>query len=674
MRPSRIAIAALAVIGMAAASFAIAAPAEAATTVRLTKTLSGSGAWTIPSSATNIVVTLSSAEGADFGGAGGSGESARYALADSAAGSALAYTVGTVGSGNLPRPDGHITGAGGGASAIAIGAAVLAVVGGGGGGAGDGFNGPAAGGVGGVATMPGVAVGGDGQSLVGFTAAGQGGQVSGGGLTPRAASYFGSSAYGGSDGQNGPASVSGGVITLAMGGFSGYLGGDGGSGYTGGAGGTCDYEGGNFDDGAGGGGSGYLASTGISYVGGSAGLHTGAGSLVITYDVPQLVVSSNAAVGGHVGQSYSWSPENVSSGTSPYGYALEAGSTLPAGLALSAADGSISGTPTASGTSSFSVMVMDANGQTASLPLQIAIGTLTVTAPAQAEIGGALTLSGSGYDVGSYDVELDGATPTIGMATAAASGVLTFAGTVPAGATPGAHTIGVYRGGILVATASVTLVTGLIVNATTAPSAFQGQDFSWTPVAVTGGTAPVTYAIQGPLPAGLIWDAATDTVSGSPTATTTVPTAFSITVTDASATPQSQTVALTLSVGALSITAPASAVVGTTITVTGAGFEEGDYTVELHSSPVVLGTVHVDATHTLSFTGTVPSGVDPGVHQLQVLRASVLVSTASITIAAAPAVVASTGVDTGPGMLLALLLIAAGLVVAVTRRLRRSRV
>jgi hypothetical protein len=684
VKTSRIAIAALAIVGMSAASLAIVAPAEAVTTVHLTKSLTGFGTWPIPSTATNIVATLSSAQGTKYGGAGGSGGSAGYALANSAAGSTLSYLVGTLDSGNLPRPIPiypnttiYPTGGGGGGTAIAIGATVLAVVGGGGGGAGSVVGSNTAGGAGGVATSPGVAVGGDGESIPGFTAAGQGGQAAGGGVTPPTAHYAGSAVYAGSNGENGPAWVSGGVITLAKGGYGPYLGGAGGSGYTGGAGGTDDVNrSGVYDRGAGGGGSGYLASSGISYVGGSSASHAGAGSLVITYDAPQLQVVSKALVGGDAGQSYTWSPATITTGSAPYGYALASGSTLPAGLTLSPTAGSISGTPAATGTKSFSVVVTDATDQTASLPLQITIGTLTVTAPSQVKIGGVLTLSGSGYDAGSYDVKLDGATSPVGTASADALGALTFTGTVPIGSTSGTHSIGVYRGGILVASASVRLVASLVANATAAPSAYQGQDFSWTPLATTGGTLPLTYAIDGPLPAGLFWNAATGSISGIPTAETALSTAFSVDVTDASPTPQSQTVAFTLGVGALSFTAPASAVIGTTITLTGAGFQEGDYSVELHSSPVVLGTVHVDATHTLSFTGTIPAGFDPGVHQLQVLHGGVLVSTSTITIAAAPvkvAVIASTGFDAGPALLLALLLVTAGLVVTATGRLRRRR-
>jgi hypothetical protein len=56
---------------------------------------------------------------------------------------------------------------------------------------------------------------------------------------------------------------------------------------------------------------------------------------------------------------------SASGGASPYCYAVTAGS-LPAGLVLAAATGAISGTPTAAGTSVFTIGVTDANGCTGS--------------------------------------------------------------------------------------------------------------------------------------------------------------------------------------------------------------------------------------------------------------------------------------------------------------------
>jgi hypothetical protein len=61
-------------------------------------------------------------------------------------------------------------------------------------------------------------------------------------------------------------------------------------------------------------------------------------------------------------------------GTQPYTWSILSG-ILPAGLTLNASTGMITGTPTASGTSSFTAKVQDAISQTATAPLSITIGT-----------------------------------------------------------------------------------------------------------------------------------------------------------------------------------------------------------------------------------------------------------------------------------------------------------
>jgi hypothetical protein len=60
-------------------------------------------------------------------------------------------------------------------------------------------------------------------------------------------------------------------------------------------------------------------------------------------------------------------------GTQPYTWSILSG-ILPAGLTLNASTGTITGTPTASGTSSFTAKVQDAISQTATAPLSITIG------------------------------------------------------------------------------------------------------------------------------------------------------------------------------------------------------------------------------------------------------------------------------------------------------------
>ncbi len=85
-----------------------------------------------------------------------------------------------------------------------------------------------------------------------------------------------------------------------------------------------------------------------------------------------LSVATSSLPAGVTGQGYSASL-SAAGGVPPYAWALTAG-TLPAGLSLSAL-GALSGTPTAAGTSSFTVKVTDSAAHTAS-----AAFTVTVTA------------------------------------------------------------------------------------------------------------------------------------------------------------------------------------------------------------------------------------------------------------------------------------------------------
>jgi hypothetical protein len=681
---SRPTIAVVAAVALSLGALVVAAPAQAVGGAVLHQTksfTSGAGTWMIPGGATNITVTLKGAAALSKWGTPGSGGAASYSLPDSAAGTTLGYLVGAVGVGSPDNPSQGGTSRGGGGTAIATVSTLLAAVGGGGGGQ---YKSLPAGGAGGVAQTPGVAPGDDGLAgFAGSRAAGQGGQFSRGGATSVTAAFAGDEQYGGQNGANGPASVSAGSISLALGGYAGYLGGGGGSGYTGGGGGTSDdvydviTQRVLDDDGTGGGGSGFLAASGISFVAGSAGTNAGAGSIVFAYDAPPFAAVSTASVAGFAGQSYSWSPVTVIGGITPYTYGVSLGS-LPNGLAISASTGMITGTPTGTGTTSFAVLVSDSSMQAIPVAEQITVGLRSVAAPTQVTIGSQLTVNGSGFDAGSYSVTLDTVTNSLGTVQVLAAGNLAFTGTIPVGSAAGSHTVEVVSGGVVVASAHLTLVTVLAASAAPAVTAYQGQTFSWSPVEATGGTTPLSYAITaGAVPDGLTLDSSTGVISGTPTTASSVASAFSVTVTDASTVAQQLTVQQTQTVGLRSFAAPSSAVQGNSITLTAQGLDEGDYSVELHSTPVVLGTVHVDATHALSFVGSIPAGTDPGSHRLLLIKSGIVVATSSITVTAAPVILAYTGMDVGGILLLALLMLALGAAFVLRRlgagtRTRRS--
>lgn len=101
------------------------------------------------------------------------------------------------------------------------------------------------------------------------------------------------------------------------------------------------------------------------------------GTAVVTIgDATALVITTQSIPTAYVGQPYSASI-GVSGGVQPYTFSLSMGS-LPAGLSLDAAKGTISGTPTAAAVTNVTVQVQDSDAvkqATASQPLAITVLT-----------------------------------------------------------------------------------------------------------------------------------------------------------------------------------------------------------------------------------------------------------------------------------------------------------
>jgi hypothetical protein len=136
-------------------------------------------------------------------------------------------------------------------------------------------------------------------------------------------------------------------------------------------------------------------------------------TLSITVYAP-LAVTTGSLASGIQGSAYS-ATLAASGGTPPYTWSISSGS-LPQGLTLVAGTGVIAGTPTASGTSAFTVQVTDANSNIATQPLSITIGTLApLTITTTALPGGTSNVS--------YSVTLTatGGTPPYSWSTASGS-------------------------------------------------------------------------------------------------------------------------------------------------------------------------------------------------------------------------------------------------------------
>jgi hypothetical protein len=273
-----------------------------------------------------------------------------------------------------------------------------------------------------------------------------------------------------------------------------------------------------------------------------------AATLVINAAPPPTlaITTTSPLTPGTVGSAYSLTFA-ATGGTTPYTWSVSAG-TLPAGLTLSSA-GVLSGTPTAAGTSNFTVEATDSAStpQTATLPATLVVGpspvSITTTSPLLSGTLNALytaTLSATGGTAPYTWSVFSGSLP-IGLAlspagvlagTPTAAGTSTF--TVQAkDSAPTPHTT----------TAPLTLqivVGTLAITTTSLPSGNVGTAYS-TQLAATGGVAPLTWTlgVGSTLPSGMTLSAS-GLLTGTPGSVSTTSPSFVVTDT------QSHTVSITL--------------------------------------------------------------------------------------------------------------------------------
>ena len=145
---------------------------------------------------------------------------------------------------------------------------------------------------------------------------------------------------------------------------------------------------------------------------------------VSIFDV--LIVTTTSLPGVLVGVAYDESI-TVTGGDGSNTWAITAGA-LPAGLSLAASTGAVSGSPTASGTSTFTVEVTSGDGQVASQQLSIEVyGVLTVTTtsllPALENSAYSSALAASGGE-GSYTWRITAGTLPSGLTLDGADGTI----------------------------------------------------------------------------------------------------------------------------------------------------------------------------------------------------------------------------------------------------------
>ena len=268
-----------------------------------------------------------------------------------------------------------------------------------------------------------------------------------------------------------------------------------------------------------------------------------------------LGISTPAALNsGSLNSTYSQSLA-ASAGVSPYTWSLTSG-PLPPGLKLSPA-GALTGSPTATGTYSFTAKVADSLGATASrqFTIVIALGLTIATPPTLpvATVGVPYTdvLQASG-GIAPYTWNEVSGTPPAGLlfgSNGNLTGIPTLAGS-------SSFTVQVTdsQGHQAAQQVSIAVDPALSITTSALPGAALGASYAQS-LAATGGTPPYTWSlVTGLLPGGLTLSAA-GSITGTASAAGTF--SFTVKVVDSAAVAATKHFSITVVAG-LSITTPAT--------------------------------------------------------------------------------------------------------------------
>ena len=284
-------------------------------------------------------------------------------------------------------------------------------------------------------------------------------------------------------------------------------------------------------------------------------------ALTTTQVIPSRTGTVNTAIPA-------FTPVTAAGGVPPYTFALSGG-TLPTGLTLNTATGSISGTPTATlGTTTFTVTVTDAASITSSKTFSLTVNPALVATQSVASrvgtVGAAIapftpvTASGG---TAPYFFAISGGLPA-GLTMSTSTGQISGTPSAPLAVTTFTITV------TDAATATASQTFSLTVNSALTTAQAQastttnvGTALSFVPVTAAGGTVPYTFALTGTLPTGLAFNTGTGAVTGTPTSSLAT-TTFTVTVTDAASATSSKTFVLTVN-GPFSTTQAVPSRVGT---------------------------------------------------------------------------------------------------------------
>ena len=241
-----------------------------------------------------------------------------------------------------------------------------------------------------------------------------------------------------------------------------------------------------------------------------------------------ITINPATLVGGTIGTAYTQTLTQIGlSGTPAWSVSV---GTLPAGITLAGASGVISGTPTTTGTSNFTISLTNGAGctQTKTYSIVVVCPTLVfgVTTASGATVAAAYSLNAG--VTGNTGTIVYSVLPTLpaGLSINTATGVIS--GT-PTAVTPSAtYVVTATQTVACFATQSYTFAvipncTPVVLSIAGLADAIVGTPYTHT-FTVTGGSVGATYAFSTSvaLPAGLSLDASTGVISGTPTLPTTI--------------------------------------------------------------------------------------------------------------------------------------------------------